>query len=132
MIIAAGVAYFAITFGIGFLLGTFRVLVLVPGLGDIAATALELPFMIAFSWIISQWLIIRFSVPAKLSARLIMGGVAFVLLVSAELALSALMFDRSLTQHLDQYRSLSAILGILGQVAFAAFPAIQLRAYKQQ
>ncbi|ALL70161.1 hypothetical protein K788_0001490 (plasmid) [Paraburkholderia caribensis MBA4] len=40
---------------IGFALGTIRVLLLVPCLGETAAVSLEAPFMLAASWNLSRW-----------------------------------------------------------------------------
>lgn len=55
-----------------------------------------------------------------------MGGLGLVLLLLAEFALSNILLGRTLSQHLEQYREMPAILGLLGQLAFAAFPAVQL------
>ena len=43
----AGVAYFGAGFGFGFLLGTFRILVLLPAIGEIFAVLLEVPIILA-------------------------------------------------------------------------------------
>jgi hypothetical protein len=122
----AGVAYFVVAFGFGFLLGTFRMLVIVPAVGEISAVMLEMPIMLAISWFSSRWLIGRFSVPDGLAPRLVMGGLAFVLLMFAEGGLSILGFGRSFAEHFASYRQVASIMGLLGQLAFASFPAIQL------
>jgi len=122
----AGLAYFVAVFAAGFALGTIRVLFVLPLIGEAAAVAIELPVMLAASWLASRWLIRRFGLPARVLHGLVMGGLAFGLLMSAELGLSVLAFGRNLAEHLDHYRTLPGLLGLLGQVAFAAIPAIQL------
>ena len=123
--LTAGIAYFAIIFGLGFLLGTVRVLLLAPRLGDNAGTLIELPIMLAVSWHICGWLMDAFKVPPARQHRLIMGAVAFALLMIAELCLSMVLFGRSLIGHLETYRSSSALLGLAGQFGFAAMPLIR-------
>jgi hypothetical protein len=122
----AGLAYFVVAFGFGFLLGTFRMLVIVPAVGEISAVMLEMPIMLAISWFSSRWLIGRFSVPDGLAPRLVMGGLAFAILMFAEVGLSILGFGRTFAEHLASYRQIASFMGLLGQLAFASFPAIQL------
>jgi hypothetical protein len=122
----AGPAYFVVAFGFGFLLGAVRMLVVVPAVGDISAVVLEMPIMLAISWFSSRWLVGRFSVPDGLAPRLVMGGLAFALLMFAEVGLSILGFGRTFAEHLASYRQVASIMGLLGQLAFASFPAIQL------
>lgn len=122
----AGAIYFMIVFGLGFLLGTIRVLVLVPQFGEVVSTIIEGPFMLGASWIVSGVLIKRFSIKARLPDRLIMGGFAFLLIMIAELALGILLFDRTIHSHFDHYATLAGGLGLAGQVMFAAFPALRL------
>jgi hypothetical protein len=122
----AGLAYFAVTFGFGFLLGTVRMLIVVPAIGDISAVMLEMPIMLAISWFSSRWLVGRFRVPEGLAPRLVMGGFAFTLLMFAEVGLSIFGFGRTFAEHLASYRQIASAMGLLGQLAFASFPAIQL------
>jgi hypothetical protein len=122
----AGLAYFVVGFGFGFLLGTFRMLVVVPAVGEIPAVMLEMPIMLAISWFSSRRLIGWLRVPDRLAPRLVMGGLAFALLMLAEVGLSTLGFGRTLAEHLASYRQVASILGVLGQLAYASFPAIQL------
>lgn len=55
-----------------------------------------------------------------------MGGLALVLLLSAELALSIIVFGNSIIDHLRSYSSLPHALGLAGQFAFGLFPLIQI------
>ncbi len=121
----AGLAYFGVVFAAGFLLGTLRVLFLIPRLGESSAVLLELPIMLAVSWMACRWLITRFDVPTALVARLVMGGLAFAVLMTAEVSVSVIGFGRTLSAHLEQYRQFPALIGLAGQIAFAMFPVIQ-------
>lgn len=123
--VAAGVAYFGIVFAVGFALGTLRVLVLAPRLGEPAAVLLELPLMLAVSWVACGWLLARFRVPPRRSHGLAMGAVAFALLMLGELSVSLALLGRSAAEHLAAYGTGSAALGLLAQLAFAAMPAVR-------
>lgn len=122
----AGISYFAVVFASGFVLGAFRVLVLAPSVGETGALAIELPVMLALSWIVCLWLVRAQEVPESTAARVVMGASAFVLLMAAEAALAVIVFGRSLMQHLAGFRVANAQIGLVAQAAFAAFPLIQL------
>lgn len=121
----AGLAYFAIVFSVGALLGTLRVLVLAPRSGELLAVAIELPVMLAVSWVACRRLVARFSVPGRPAPRAAMGGLAFGLLMGAEIGVSVLGFGRTVAEHLEAYRSAAALMGLAGQIAFALFPLAQ-------
>jgi hypothetical protein len=122
----AGVIYFTLVFAVGFLLGLLRVLVLVPRWGDTTAVIAELPLMLLVSWRVCRWVIARYEVAPVLSARAVMGGLAFTLLMLAELAVAVLGLGRSLAEHAAQYREIAASVGLGGQILFAIFPLFQL------
>jgi ABC-type uncharacterized transport system permease subunit len=124
-ILWAAIAYFAPVFAAGFVLGTLRVLVLAPWVGETIAVLAELPVMLALSWVACRWAAARFGVRATWAARLTMGGAAFALLGLAETALAVLAFGRPLSEHWTHYREMPALLGLAGQLAFAIFPALQ-------
>lgn len=125
-VVAAGVAYFAIIFGAGFLLGMVRIFFLMPRIGETVAVIVELPVMLMLSWVIAGWLIARFDIAPRLTPRLSMGGLAFVLLMLGELGISTMGLGQTLSEHLGRYENISAILGLAGQLIFAMFPAMQL------
>lgn len=123
IVLRLGVLYFAIVFALGFVLGVARVLLQVPRLGETAAVALELPLMLAASWFICALLLRRraLAVPSAWA----MGAIAFVCLMLAEAALGVGLAGRSLPEHLARYLSAAGALGLAGQLAFAALPALQ-------
>jgi hypothetical protein len=122
----AGTIYFATVFGLGFLLGTFRIFVLAPRLGTLIAVLCELPVMLTLSWIACRWIIDSLSVPAKIMDRTTMGALAVVLLMIAELGLSVLLFNRTISGHFEIYKQTPELLGLIAQLVFAALPVLQL------
>lgn len=125
--LAAGALYFVVAFGAGFVLGTIRVFALAPRIGEIAAVAIELPLMLTISWIACGRLIRAFAVPEAAAARALMGTVAFMLLIGAELALGVAAFGRTFAEQIAAWKSPAGALGIAGQIAFALFPLAMRR-----
>jgi hypothetical protein len=125
--IRAGLAYFLLVFAAGFVLGTLRVTLIIPRIGELAAVCLEVPILLTLAWLICRAIIRRFDVPATLGARLAMGVFAFALLMLAELALSVLLAGRSPAQHFALYRQLAHQIGLAAQIGFAAIPLLQRR-----
>ncbi len=126
-IIIAGVAYFVSVFAAGFVLGTVRVLVLEPRVGPLTAVLVETPLMLAVSWLLCGYWIKRFAVPAGAASRLLMGGLAFALLIVAETLLGVFGFGRSLTVVLAGYKTAPGAVGLAAQALFGLFPLIRPR-----
>jgi hypothetical protein len=125
--IRAGVEYATIVFVVGFALGTVRVLLLAPRVGELAAVALEAPLMLLVSWMVCAWTIRRDGIPSAPAARALMGGVALVSLLSLELVVSVAVFGRTVTAHFASYAAPAALLGLAAQLLFACFPLVQDR-----
>ncbi len=125
--LGAGTTYFALVFAAGFALGTVRTLVVAPVTGDAGAVALELPIILAISWVACGWVLQRFAVPDRASARLAMGALAFLLLMAAEALVSVGLFGRDLASHLALYRNTPEIVGLSGQIIFALIPLFRTR-----
>lgn len=130
--------YFSIVFAAGFVLGAVRTLVLVPRAGPLAAVAIELPLMLYVSWRACRWTVQRFAVPATTAHRLGMGAIAFALLMAAEFELTAGLLaitPASLPQcthgpwpcFAATMATPQGLLGLLGQILFAAMPLIDMR-----
>lgn len=123
----SGALYFAGMFVLGFVLSTIRVLWVAPSLGELNATLVELPFMLALSWIYCRWLLRRRRVHTNVPTRCLMGLVALVLFLCAEILLGPLLLGQSAMEQLRKVGSGPGLAGLLGQLCFAAFPLIQLR-----
>lgn len=123
--IKAGSLYFALIFALGFLLGTFRVLILVPRLGELKAVVLELPIMLVAAWFICRWLVHRYRVPGTASARLVMGAVAFAWLMFAEVLLSVAIVRMPFELYVQRLLTSHGLLGLAGQGLFAIIPMLQ-------
>ena len=120
-----GAVYAIIVFLIGFILGTIRVLLLAPRLGETIAVIVEAPVILAASWFVCRWCVDRLEVRRTVSARSLMGLVAFLVLMSVEVGMGA-MFGRSLVDQLDSYGYSPGAIGLAVQVIFAMFPVLQV------
>jgi hypothetical protein len=122
----AGTLYAIVVFLIGFFFVTIRVLLVVPRLGETTAVIIEAPIMLAMSWFVCPWCVDRLNVKRTVPPRLLMGFVAFLVLMSAEVGLGAVL-GRSLVDQLAAYGSPAGAIGLAAQMIFGAFPVIQVR-----
>ncbi len=120
----AAVVYFALVFAAAFLLGVFRVTVLVPRFGALISVALEVPVVLGLSWAVAGRVLRRW--PMALGGRVAMGGMAFALLMAAEAGLAAVLFGQPLAGFLAAFATLPGALGLAGQIGFAVIPALRL------
>jgi hypothetical protein len=120
----AGVLYFALAFAAGFALGTIRELAISPWVGPVTAVLIEVPIMLAFSLWAARFTVRRLLVPDRAGARLLMGGLAFFLLLIAEAGVGVALMDQTLADHFAGYARPRQGIGLLAQIAFAFFPLI--------
>ena len=73
-ILNAGILYFALVFGAGFVLGSTRVFWVVPHLGERIAELVEMPIMRGVMMVAARWIVRRLAVPSTWSRRLGMGA----------------------------------------------------------
>lgn len=123
--ITASIAYLGIVFSAAFLLGVVRILIIAPWLGAMLAVMVELPIVLAVSWVASRWAIQHYAVPDAITSRLAMGGLAFVMLMVLELGMSVFMFKKSVSMYLATFWTLPGATGLLGQIGFALIPCLQ-------
>ncbi len=121
----AGALYFLVVFGAGFALGTIRTLAIEPSLGALGAVLVELPLILAASWFSCRTITRSLAVPHRFALRLVMGGVAFCLLIFVETAMAFYGFGRSLEVQVALLASPAGAVGLSGQIAFALFPLVQ-------
>ena len=84
--VTAALLYFLAIFGLGFVLGPIRVLLLEPVVGERVAVLAELPVMLAAILVVAQWVHRRFSASRASWRPLLVGMVALLLMLAAELA----------------------------------------------
>ena len=120
----AGLLYFAVVFGAGFLLGPIRLLWAVPRFGVRIAELLEMPVMLVVVIVAARTIVRRLAVPLALASRLGMGAVALALLVGAELALALSLRGLSPREYIVQQDPVSGVvfLAVLG--AFTLMPLL--------
>jgi hypothetical protein len=82
-ILKAGLCYFALVFGAGFVLGAIRVFLIVPMVGVRTAELMETPLMFVATLLAARWVVRRFSLPSQPVTRLGVGfvGLGFLLLL---------------------------------------------------
>ena len=126
-IATAGVAYFALVFGAGFVLGSIRVLFLVPRVGERLAELIEMPFMLVVVCFAARFIIRRFALPTATSVRLGVGLVALGLLLAAELLLAVAIQGQSLGEYVASRDRVSGSVYLAMLVLFSVMPLILAR-----
>ena len=124
--LAAGALYFGVAFAAGFVLGAVRELAVAPALGRTAAVVVEVPVMLALTFVTARLIVRQMQVPGTTAAPLVMGASAFALLMAAEAALS-LALGRTLAEHWASYRTAPGLIGLMAQALFALFPLFVAR-----
>jgi len=118
----AGSVYFGVLFALGFALGTIRVIVVAPRVGELAATMAEVPAMLLASWLACRRIVRRWSMPYRLSSRAVMCAWFLGLLLAAELLLGLTLFGRTAAEQWAALTSPAGLLGLASQIAAALLP----------
>jgi hypothetical protein len=119
----AGLAYFVLVFGAGFVLGALRVTFLVPRLGERIAELCEMPLMFVVILVAARFVIRRFVVPPSMTLRLGTGLLALILLLAAELLLAVALQERSLADYVASRDPVSGSVYLAMLVLYALMPA---------
>ncbi len=121
-IVKLGLAYFALVFAIGFILGTLRVLWLVPALGERQAELLEIPVMIAASFLVARFLVTRERPPLSHMNALWAGVIALFLLLGAEFTIVLELRGFSLSEYFATRDPISATAYYASLLVFMLLP----------
>jgi hypothetical protein len=124
--ILAGFSYFAIVLGTGFVLGVFRVLFLVPRVGERWAELAEMPVMAAVIFISAGFVLRHFPAIRTPGRSLGAGLLALALTVSAELGLAVVIQDQPLADFLRARDRISGSVYLALLLVFAAMPRLRL------
>ena len=114
-----GAVYALAVFAAGFMLGALRTLVIAPCFGDLTAVLIELPIILAVSWLVFGGLARR-----PVSSKGLTGLVAFLVLIGLELALSAVIAEGGVRGFLASWLTPAGTIGLAGQIAFALIPLV--------
>ena len=125
--IKAGLAYFALVFGAGFVLGALRVSLLVPRFGERISELAEMPLMLAVIVFAAMFVMKRFAVPLSIPARLGTGLLALALLLAAELLLAVVLQERSLADYIASRDPVSGSVYLAMLRLFALMPVLVAR-----
>jgi MFS family permease len=120
----AAALYFAIVFGIGFVLGPIRVLWVVPRLGERAAELIEAPIMLAAIILTARWIVGRFDVALRPSRSLGIGLIALGLMLGAELVFVLRLRGLSFPDYIRARDPVSGTVYLVTLGVFALMPLL--------
>ena len=129
--ILAGLMYFAIVLGTGFVLGMFRVPILVPRIGERWAELSEMPIMATVIFFAAGNILRRFPDIRHPGRSLLAGFLALALSVGAELGLATVLQDRSLADYIGSRDKVSGSVYIALLLVFAVMPRLRLSSHLQ-
>jgi hypothetical protein len=129
--IRAGLTYFAIVLGTGFVLGVFRVPFLVPRMGERWAELAEMPIMATVIFLAAGFILRRFPAICSPARSLAAGVLALALSVCAELGLAVVLQSQTLAEFLNSRDKVSGSVYIALLLVFAVMPRLRLRSHEQ-
>jgi hypothetical protein len=126
-ILKAGVLYFALVFGAGFVLGTIRTLWIVPRFGTRIAELMEMPVMLVVTIVAAWWIVRRLAVPSTPFTRVGMGCVALGLLLVAEFTIVLWIRGLTITEYFASWDPVSGTVYYVMLGVFATMPLLVAR-----
>ena len=126
-ILKAGLLYFVLVFGAGFVLGPIRILWVVPRFGTRIAELMETPIMFMVTIVAARLIVRLLSVPSKLSSRLGMGCIALGFMLVAEFTLVLWLRGLSISEYLASQDPVSKTVYYVMLGAFAIMPLLVAR-----
>lgn len=126
-VLKAGVLYFSLVFGAGFLLGTIRTLWVVPRAGVRKAELMEMPIMLLVIILAARWAVARFSLPTIPATRLSAGFLALCLLLVAEFAFALCLRRLTIREYFAGRDPVVGGVYAAMLVVFAVMPLLVIR-----
>lgn len=126
-VFAAALAYFGIVFGAGFLLGSIRVPLLVPRIGERYAELAEMPLMFVVIFLAAGHVLSRFSRIRTTGSCFLVGFIALTMLVLAEFLLAVAMAGRGVGTYIASRDPVSGSVYLGMLVLFAVMPVLRLK-----
>ena len=126
-ILKAALVYFFVVFGVGFLLGPIRILLVVPRLGERMAELLEAPLMLLVIILAANWIVFKFQLPMRPIYRLGAGAIAFILGLLFEFGVVLKLRELTLTEYFASRDLVAAAVYYVTLVLFALMPLLVRR-----
>ena len=126
-ILKAGVLYFALAFGAGFVLGTVRILWLLPQFGERTAELMEAPLMLIVIIASARWVVRRLALPSHTTSRLGMGMIALCLLLTVEFTIVLWLRGLSMGEYLAARDPVAGAVYFALLAVFALMPLVVAR-----
>lgn len=123
-VIKAGLAYFAIVYLVGFILGSLRTFLLEPSLGVVVATLIEGPLIMTASYFAARALVRRYFNDTDVTPRLGMGLVALFSLLAVEAAMAGPFRGWTFSEWLAHFSTAEGVISLCLFLVFAAIPAL--------
>jgi hypothetical protein len=126
-ILKAGLLYFALVFGVGFVLGTIRVLWIVPRLGTRTAELMETPIMLVVTVLAARWVARRLSLPLTPATRLGVGFAALGFLLITEFTVVLWVRGLTIAGYLARRDPVAGTVYLVALGVFAVMPLLVAR-----
>ena len=123
-ILKSGALYFVLVFGAGFVLGTIRVLWIVPSVGVRMAELMEAPLMLAVTIVAAGRVLRRPALRAARLGRLGIGLVALGLLLAAEFTLVLGLQGLTVAEYLASRDPVAGTVYVAMLAVFALMPLL--------
>jgi hypothetical protein len=121
-IVRAALLYFAIVFGVGFVLGAVRVPFIVPRIGTRAAELAETPLMLVAIVLAAGYVVRRYTASIANAVWLAVGGLALGAMIGAELLLAVALAGRSVGAYIQNRDPVSGTVYLIMLLVFALMP----------
>lgn len=122
--VLGGLAYFALVFSAGFILGTIRILLLVRRFGERAAELLETPVMLVVIVFAARWVVHKFGLTRPVLQKLAAGLLALLLMLVMEFGLVLRLRELSLAQYFALRDPVSGAVYYFTLGLFAMMPLV--------
>lgn len=123
----AAALYFGIVFGVGFLLGSVRVLFLVPRFGERVAELAEMPLMCVAIFLAAGHVVRKGGASVAPLDWVLVGALSLAFLVTAELLLAVVLAGRGIGEYIASRDPVSGSVYLALWVGFAAMPWLRRR-----
>lgn len=120
----AAALYFVLVFGVGFLLGPIRVLLLEPRLGPVAAVLCEAPLLLLAIYLAARWVPRALGVPRGSWTLVLIGFGALALQQVADFVVGVGLRGMSFSEQMAKVRTTEGLIYVVLLIVFAAMPLV--------